>query len=351
MISIQAEPLTKLAQSIFEASGVVKADAHLVADSLVKTNLAGHDSHGVIRVSQYLQGIEDGIINAKASPTIERETATITTINGHFGLGHVIADYGIRATIKKAKSHDIAATGLTNCGHVGRLGEWVALAAEENMVGLAFCNGGSPGGLVAPYGSAQRFMGTNPFAAAVPVKDSPAIVLDFATSVMAEGKVRVARNKGATLPEGVVQTQAGLATTNPNDLYGGGALIPMGGHKGSGLSFLMELLGGLLLAQGSPSLPNYGNFHNGVLFIVLSIEAFRPLEPFLRDSQELSALFKAVATAPNVDAVLLPGEPERIMTQQRLESGIPIDETTWAQLSDCASKFNLEIPTVMRVEE
>ena len=346
MPSIPSKLLSNFVQNLLETANVPSHNALLVADSLVNTNLAGHDSHGVIRVAQYLEGIENGLIIAHAEPSIRQETSSISMVDGGFGLGHVIANFGIGLAIEKAQTLGIAATGLTNCGHVGRLGEWVALAADAKMIGLAFCNGGSPGGLVAPYGSAKRFMGTNPFAAAVPAQDHPPIVVDFATSVMAEGKVRVARNEDTSLPEGVVQTKEGLASTNPNDLYKGGALLTMGGHKGSGLSFLMELLGGLLLAQGSPSLPSYGHFHNGVLFIVLSIEAFRPLEPFLAEVLELSKLFKASPAAHGFDEVLLPGEIERLTADKRRKTGIPVDETTWSQLCDWAKKLNVDIPKV-----
>ena len=344
MPSIDSKPLNNFVQRMLEAANIPTQDAHLVSESLVNTNLAGHDSHGVIRVTQYLESIEKGLINTHAKLSFRQASASIAVVDGDFGLGQVVAKYGIDLAIENAQKLGLAATGLTNCGHVGRLGEWVSLAAEANMIGLAFCNGGSPGGLVAPYGSAKRFMGTNPFAAAVPVKEHPPIVLDFATSVMAEGKVRVARNKGTSLPEGVVQTKEGLASTNPNDLYDGGALLAMGAHKGSGLAFLMELVGGLLLNQGSPSLPNYGQFHNGVLFIVLSIEAFRPLEPFLADVLELNELFKTIPTAPGFDGVFLPGELESLTAQERRKTGIPIDGTTWSQLCDWAHKLRVAIP-------
>lgn len=344
---IQAEDLTAFVRDLFLAAGSSERHAELVARSLVKTNLTGHDSHGVIRVPQYLDMIDDGRLNAAATPVIEQETDIITVVDGGHTFGQVVADFGIRAAIRKAKVHGLAATGLKNSQHVGRLGEWVELAAQENLIGLGFCNGGTPGGLVTPFGGAGRFMGTNPFAAAVPTESGIPIVVDFATSVVAEGKVRLARNKGDSLAEGLIQTKDGYPSTDPNDLYAGGTLLPLGGHKGSGLSFLMELLGGLLLGQGSPKFADYGKFRNGVLFIVLSIEAFRPLEPFLAQTTELSALLKASPPAPGFDEVLLPGEPERRSTQVRLLEGIPIDDATWGGLVNCAERFDLTPPTGM----
>ena len=327
----------------FLAAGSSESHADLVSRSLVKTNLTGHDSHGVIRVPQYLDMIADGRLNPAATPVIEQETDVITVVDGRHTFGQVVADFGIRAAIKKAKVQGLAATGLKNSQHVGRLGEWVELATQENLIGLGFCNGGTPGGLVTPFGGAGRFMGTNPFAAAVPSEGAP-IVVDFATSVVAEGKVRLARNKGDMLTEGLIQDKEGYPSTDPNDLYAGGTLLPMGAHKGSGLSFLMELLGGLLLGQGSPKFADYGKFRNGVLFIVLSVEAFRPLEPFLEQTGELSHLFKASPTAPGFNEVFLPGEPERLTTEARLQNGIPIDEGTWSGLIGCAERFHISPP-------
>ena len=343
---IQAEPLTAFVHKLFLAAGAPEKSASLVARSLVETNLTGHDSHGVIRVPQYLDAVTDGRLDPAATPVIEHETDVVTLVDGRHTFGQVVADFGIRAAIVKAKAKGVAATGLKNAQHVGRLGEWVTLAAQDNLIGLGFCNGGTPGGLVTPFGGAGRFMGTNPFAAAVPVKDRAPVVVDFATSVVAEGKVRLALNKGEALSAGRIQDKNGSPSTDPHDLYDGGALLPMGEHKGSGLSFLMELLGGLLLGQGSPKFADYGKFRNGVLFIVLSVEAFRPLEPFLAESGELVDLFKATRTAPGVDKVLLPGEPERRMTRQRLEKGIPVDETTWTQLTEWAGTLNVPVPSV-----
>lgn len=341
---IQAEPLTDFVRELFWAAGAAETSAGLVARSLVTTNLTGHDSHGVIRVPQYLDAITEGRLDPSASPVVEHESDVVTLVDGRHTFGQVVADFGIRAAIAKAKTKGLAATGLKNAQHVGRLGEWVERAAQHNLIGLGFCNGGTPGGLVTPFGGAGRFMGTNPFAAAVPVKDRAPVVVDFATSVVAEGKVRLALNKGESLSEGRIQDKNGRASTDPSDLYDGGALLPMGEHKGSGLSFLMELLGGLLLGQGSPKFADYDKFKNGVLFIVLSVEAFRPLEPFLAESLGLVELFKATSPAPGVDEVLLPGELERRTTLQRLQEGIPVDETTWEKLVDAADGLKVTVP-------
>jgi len=169
-------------------------------------------------------------------------------------------------------------------------------------------------------------------------------MIDFATSIVPEGKVRVARNKGASIPEGLVLNREGQPTTNPADLYTGGMLLPMAGHKGYGLSLLIELLGGLLTGQGCPAFPDYTTLKNGVLFIGLSIEAFRPLTDFLADGAALRKQVKAVPPAPGFDEVLLPGEPEQRSAERRRAEGIPIDDTTWTQLVDAATKLRVSAP-------
>ena len=284
MPEIQAKILTDFVDRILQAAGASAAGASLVAESLVQSNLVGHDSHGVVRVRQYLDTIAAGELKPIAEPLIAQETPTITMVDARHGFGQLAARFAIDQTIRKAQAQGLAATGVFNCNHIGRLGEWVQLAADRGLIGLAFCNGGRPGGLVTPYGGSGRMLGTNPIAAAVPIADHPPVVIDFSTSVVAEGKVRVARNKGQALPAGWIQDAEGRPSTNPEDLYAGGTLLPMAGHKGYGLSLLVELLGGMLTGQSCPGLPTYTVLKNGVLFIVLAIEPFRSPEDFLRDS-------------------------------------------------------------------
>jgi uncharacterized oxidoreductase len=279
-----------------------------------------------------------------AEPVIVQETATITMIDAHYGFGQIAAHFAISKTIEKAQPQGLAATGLFNCNHVGRLGEWVELAAGQGAIGLAFCNGGRPGGLVAPYGGAGRLLGTNPMAAAVPIAGQPPFVMDFATSAVAEGKVRVARNKGQSIPEGWILDAQGRPSTRPVDLYEGGMLLPTAGHKGFGLALLIELLGGVLTGQGGPWLPGYTTVRNGVIFIVLSIEAFRPAEDFLAEAAILRDKVKATPPGPGFDEVMLPGEPEQRISEKRQAEGIAIDDTTWAQLAEAAMQFGVAVP-------
>ncbi len=342
---VMPETLEPFVREIFDAAGATAAGAALVARSLVASNLAGHDSHGVIRVMEYLDTAAAGNLDLTAEPELVQVTPAVAKVDGHDGFGQVTADFAVRHGVAMVEEVGLAAVGLVGCMHAGRMGEWVELAADSGVIGLAFTNGAGPGGSVVPYGSLERFFGTNPISAGVPVADGAPILIDLATSVVAEGKVRVARNKGETLPEGLVRDRDGRPTTDPNDLYQGGALLPVGGHKGSALSLLVDLLGGALTGQGVPSLPGYERFHNGILFLFLSIELFRSGQDFLDDTAEVADRMRSLKPAPGFASVAVPGDPENLQAERRRREGIPIDPTTWTQLAEIASGLGVEVPT------
>ena len=336
--------LTDFVCRVLQAAGSKESSARLVAESLVKSNLAGHDSHGVVRVRQYLDTIAAGDLDPTAEPVIAHEAAAVSMVDAQYGYGQIAANYAITIAIDKAKTYGLAATGLFNSNHVGRLGDWVQLAAERGLIGLAFCNGGRPGGLVAPYGGAGRLLGTNPVAAAIPVAGRPPVIIDFATSIAPEGKVRLALNKQEALPAGWILDADGQPSTNPADLYAGGMLLPMAQHKGYGLSLLVEFLGGILTGQGCPALPNYATLRNGVLFMVLALDAFGAVDEFLEESSAFCEQVISTPPAPGFADVMLPGDPERRMAARRQAEGIPIDETTWSQLIQAARDLGVTVP-------
>ena len=345
--TIASTALTEYVANIFHAAGASHTNAKRVAESLVLSNLVGHNSHGVMRVPAYLSSIAKDDVDPAAQPVITSESGAITQVDAQHGFGQVAASFAMQVTIEKAQTHGLAATTLLNSGHVGRLGEWPMMAVEKQMIGLAFCNGSSPGGLVTPYGGVERKLGTNPIAAAVPVAGRSPILLDFATSVVAEGKVRLARIAGGTVPEGWIINEDGQPSTNPGDLYDGGMLLPAGAHKGYSLAVLVEILGGILTGMGAPAIPDYTQFRNGVLFIVFNIERFRPLADFLTDTKILSEQIKDSASAPGFDEVLLPGELEQIAIRSQ-KDGISLDEATWRQLTDAAQEFGVTVPSDWR---
>lgn len=340
---VQADDLQRYAIDLFLHAGTDADTADLVAASLVRTNLTGHDSHGVVRIPQYLEDIESGTINPTARPTLASETAVLAHVDGQWALGQVVADYAIRVAIEKAQEQGIAGVGLYHSGHIGRLGEWVEIAARANLVALGFCNGSRYGGIVTPHGGAERTLGTNPIAAGLPVRNREPLVVDFATSGVAEGKVRVARNAGKEMAPGYILDSTGLPTVNPYDLYDGGMLLPVGRHKGYGLGLMMEFLGGLLTGRGTPRFDDYQS-GNGALFMVMRADAFRPLDDYLDDAERMCEIVLGVRVAPGSDGVLLPGDPERIMTSERQIHGIPIDDGTWTLLMETGAKYDVKWP-------
>ena len=349
MITIQSNALNDFVYHIFRAAGAAEADAALVTRSLVSTNLTGHDSHGVMRVIQYVDMMRRGEIDVDAAPRIAHETAVLARVDACRSFGQVAAHFATALCIEKAREQGLATVGLTNCNHVGRLGEWVEMAAREQMVGMGFCNAGSKGGLVAPHGGASRRLGTNPIACAFPVGEEnegrTPFVLDFATSAVAEGKVRVARNAGKTLPEGWILDGDGAPSTDPEALYDGGMLRTAAEHKGYALSLMMELLAGALTGRGCTPFDDIGP-GNGVLFIVLRADAFRPLTEVLHDSARLADEVKTAAVAPGAAEILVPGEPEQRAAAARRADGIPIDDGTWGQLVALAGELDVGVPSV-----
>ncbi len=345
MKTIKPKILANFVCRIFQAAGATVDGACLVANSLVASNLVGHASHGIIRVRQYLDSINQGELDPMAEPVIAKETAVITTVDARRGFGQIAAHFAMQVSNKKARDQGVAATGLFNNNHVGRLGEWVQMAADQGLIGLAFCDAGRAIGKMPPYGGMRPLLGTNPIAAAVPVAGRPPLVLDFATSLVAEGKVRMARNQGQSLPEGWILRADGQPSTKPEDLYAGGMLLPAAGHKGYALSLLMEFLGGVLTGQGGyPGQSGLTITGNSLLFLVLSVEAFRPTEDFLADGAKLCEQVKAIPPAPGFDEVLLPGEPEQRMSNRRQAEGLSVDEITWTQLTTAATTLGVAVP-------
>ena len=338
---LTADRLTDLVRRIFVAADTPADIAEIVARSLVLSDLVGHESHGVVRVRQYLDTIRRGDLDPTARPVVIHESGAALTVDARRGFGQLAARWTMEQALDRAKAHGVSAAGLVNCGHVGRLGEWVELAADQNSLALAFCNGGGATGIVTPFGGSGRVLGTNPIAAAIPL-DGPPVVLDFATSAVAEGKVRVARNRGKTIPEGWVLDSKGMPTTNPHDLYDGGVLLPAAAHKGYALSLLVEFLAGVLTGNGTPALPGYQP-GNGVLFIVLHGEAFRPWADYLQNADALAERIRQTPPAPGFDEVLLPGAIEQRSEAARRANGIQVDDATWQLLTEDAAAYAVPI--------
>jgi uncharacterized oxidoreductase len=337
-----ADDLTAAGIRVFTAAGVDEATAAAVMRSLVLCNLMGHDSHGIVRVAQYIKALKTGMIVPDSRPRIVRENDVVIILDGCRGFGQLVARHAMKLTIDKARVKGVGVGSFTNVHHIGRVGEFVAMASDEGMIGIMFVNGGRPGGMVAPFGSSQGILGTNPMAFSIPAGASPAFLADFATSTLAEGKVRIARNKGEKLPPGCLIDKHGQASDNPADLYDGGAITTFGTYKGYALSLLIEVLGGILSGGETPIFPAYDGMNNGFA-IAIEPDFFRSRPEF---EAAINYFFNAIKNgrpAQGSQGALIPGEPEMLQKSIRAKEGILVDDSTLAELEQVAQQLSVEL--------
>jgi uncharacterized oxidoreductase len=347
MPTFPADTLHSFAARLLEAAGAPAEEAAIVAGALVRANLAGHDSHGVIRLEQYCRLMREGLIVPGAPTEVVSETAGSAVIDGHWGFGQVVAERATEIAIAKAKVCGVGVVGVRHSNHLGRLGDYPAMAAERGMIGIATVNNHGGGAWVAPWGGREGRLSTNPIAIATLGPERP-IVLDITTSVVAEGKIRVKRNRGEPMPPGWAINAEGEPTTDPMDLYTQprGAILPFGGesgHKGFGLSLMVDILAGALSGAGC-SRPNAPRMGNALFLLVIDVAQMTPLSAFHEEVRGLIEYVKSSALAPGFTEILMPGEPEARMEAQRRRDGILVDDETWRQIADIARALNLELP-------
>jgi uncharacterized oxidoreductase len=333
--------LRSLVTRILAAAGADPEAAPAVARSLVLANLRGVDSHGVMRVPEYLEAIRRGRIVPDARPQRLDASSRIVRVAGNGCFGQLGARFATLAAVERARSDGVGVALLTGVMHVGRLGEFAELAAERACISLLVVNGGPPGGLVAPFGGRGRALGTNPLAFGIPAGRRLPIIADFSTSVAAEGKIRLLREAGRLLPDGWILDADGKPSVDPADLYGGGALLPAAGHKGFALALLVEILGGALAAEGCAVLGE--NPGNGCVLIALDPAAVMPAADF---AARVDSVIEAVEAKPPADGftrVVVPGVPEAEIERQRAERGIPFAEETWLRLAEGAQSVGIDI--------
>jgi LDH2 family malate/lactate/ureidoglycolate dehydrogenase len=323
---IPATTLRDLVARRLQAAGAREADAQAVAAALVESDLLGHEGHGVRRVPQYLTEIRQGRIALDAAPELLQETPTTAVVDGHWCFGAVSGAYALDTARRKAETVGLSAVALRRGGHLGRLGGYVERAAAQGFIGIAVANFGRA--TCPPFGGLVPRFGTNPWAFAVPAATFPPLVLDFATTAVAWGRLHVAQQTGERLPEGWVTDRQGCPLTDPAQLDEGWMFVPFGGHKGAGLMFLADILGGALSGHGCTGLPE-GQPTNGALFLVLDPGCFQPRTEFLDTMDRLFREVKATPPAPGFDEVLLPGERGWRLKEQRLREGIPVPEEVW----------------------
>ena len=342
MPTVDALALERLTQDIFVARGVPSEDAAFIAVMLVRANLRGHDSHGVIRVPQYVANLKAGTLNPRPSMRLVVDTPMIAVLEGDGGFGQVVARRGIALAIERARTHGLAAVALRGANHVGRLADYAETAAREGLIGLVWAN--ARGGLnVSPWGGAARRLGTNPHAVAIPGPNgSVAMSHDFATSVWAEGKLRVKFNRGEPAPAGIMLNGRGEPSTDPREYYTEppGSLLTAGGHKGYGLSLAVEILAGILSGAGAAS-GEKSVFRNGTLIVCLDPARFMPAAEFHAQVAALGDWVRSAPLAAGSKEILIPGEPEARSERERRANGIPVDDATWKQIQEVAAEAGL----------
>jgi uncharacterized oxidoreductase len=351
-MGIAAAPLRDLVQSIFERAGSDPVEAKAVADHLIEANLMGHDSHGVIRVAPYIELMRAGKWAANRHIRIVKDAGAVVVVDGGQGLGQVIAKEAIDLGIARARQHGVAVVGVRNSGHMGRIGAWAEQAAAAGLVSLHFVNTTGYGIQVAPFGGSDRRLSVNPIALGAPRPGEEPLVHDMSTAAIAAGKIRVARNQGALLPEGAIIDHEGRPTRDPEAFFTDppGALTTAGGHKGYGLALFVEVLAGALAGGGSghPDNPSADRPINGLLSILIDPEAMAGSAALAADLERLVAFVTASPPATPSGKVLLPGEIERATRASRLAHGIPLDRNTLDQLRGAARAVGVAEAAVER---
>jgi len=349
MPTFSRQHLEEAARRIFAAAGCGPAEAGIMARSLVRANLVGHDSHGVIRIPQYLESVARGRAVPGASADVLAETPASACLDGNWGFGQPIAHRATQIGVTKAKQCGVAAVTVRRANHMGRMGEYVEAAAAQGAIGLLFCNIHGTAACTVPWGGREPRLGTNPVAASLPRPPGWSLVLDMATSAVAEGKVRVLRNRGERTPVGWILDGEGRPTTDPEAFYEAGnhgSLLPFGGgagHKGYGLSVVVDLLAGALSGAGATS-GRDGRFGNAIFLLVLDVAQFVPLDEFARAVSQFEAFLKSSAPAPGYREVLVPGEVEQRCAEARGAAGIYVEEETWAQVLAGAERVGARLP-------
>jgi uncharacterized oxidoreductase len=346
--TVAVDELDRLVTDIFTRAGCDAVEAARIAHHLISANLTGHDSHGVIRTPRYVQWLHEGKVLAGQTPEIIAESATHAVIDGKFGFGQTIGPIAVDIGIAKAKAAGLSLVALRDSGHIGRIGDWAERAAKAGLVSIHFVNV-SQGEIVAPFGGVDRRFSTNPMCIGVPAQEGQEmLLLDFATSLVAEGKVLVASNGGKALPERSLVGPEGGYSTDPVTLYGPltpggprdpangtGALCTFGEHKGSGIAFMCEILAGVLTGGGTAG-PlrggKRGRISNGMFSIYLDPGHFGA-QGFAQQAADYAAYVKSSRPAVPGGEVLVPGEREARTRAERLEHGIPLQEETWSALN------------------
>ncbi|MCO5236445.1 MAG: Ldh family oxidoreductase [Chitinophagaceae bacterium] len=350
--------LHSFAQQVFVKIGCTIDDAKTASDSLLSADLRGVDSHGIARLTGYVRLWEVRRVNTKPEIRIVYETPSTAVVTGDSGLGLVVAPFAMQLAIAKAHTCGSGWVSVKNSNHFGIAGRYAMMALQHDMIGIAMTNASA---LVAPTFSAERLLGTNPIAVAVPAGTETPFVADFATSVVSKGKLEILQRKGLEAPEGWTQTKEGTSNTDAKSLEKGGALLPLGGnkdhgsYKGYALGAVVDIFSGILsganyatwvppftsLLPVPENMPGEGIGH---FLGAMRIDAFRSAAAFKKDMDQWIRRVKSARTTEGQSRVYIPGEIEKETEAERMTGGIPLADSVVADLRNIAVKFSMEIP-------
>lgn len=350
--------LLQFSRSVFSAIGCSDADAETAARVLLSADLRGIDSHGLARLTGYVRLYQNNRINPKPNIRILHETPSTATIDGDSGLGLVVAPHAMKVAIEKAKIAGSGWVSVQNSNHFGIAGYHAMLALEEDMIGMAMTNASA---LVSPTFSAEKLLGTNPIAVAIPAGDEPAFVADFATTTAANGKLEILQRKNEEAPLGWIQDKNGNPTTDAHALKQGGALLPLGSdrehgsHKGYCLGSIADIFSGVLSGANFgpwvPPFPAYVPMPVGMpgkgighFLGAMRIDAFRPADAFKKDMDKWIRRFRSAEPVAGQTAVLIPGDPERASEAERLVKGISPHQSVITELTALAEQLGVNMP-------
>ncbi len=341
-VTVDPVRLTDFAAAVYAGQGVPEADARLIADTLVQADLWGHQSHGVLRLGWYLDRLRNKVMNPVTTPEFVVDAGGLAVIDGHDGVGHVLAKRAAEEAIKRAKVHGIAAVGVRMSNHFGTCMYYTLMGAREGCVMMLTSNGGPA---MAPWGGRKKIVGTNPWSIAAPAGRHAPFVVDMANTGVARGKIYLARNKHEPIPEGWAITADGAPTTDPQAAIDG-IILPMAGHKGYAIAAMVDMMSGVLTGSGflssvhSPyktaDKSNCGHF-----MMAINIEAMQPLSEFNTRMEQFVAEIKAVPLAQGYDEVFYPGEMEARNNVRNRREGLRFPDDTIADLKRIADETGL----------
>lgn len=347
--TIKSGDLIQFGQDVLVAHCVPVADARLLADSLVAAELWGHSSHGMLRLPWYVDRLRAGVMKAATQAETVIDQGALVVLDGHDGIGQVLATQATRLGIERAKAHGVSAVGVRNSNHFGTAAYFTRMSAEAGCVAFLSTNA-SPA--MAPWGGREKLIGTNPWSIAAPAGARGVAVMDMANTAVARGKIYLAAERNESIPGNWAADENGRPTTNAKDAIHG-LILPMAGHKGYVISFMMDVLAGVLTGSsfGTQVAGPYDPTRRsgcGHMLITIDIDAVMPRKEFEARMETLIQEIKACPAADGIQDIFFPGELEAVNTAANLLSGIEIADQTWASLEKLAQETKTALPAGAR---